>query len=202
MIEIEPCSDSNGAHAEIDGKLNALVGLVIADVKYWGIADSAVPVCTHHVGFDSVRTGVELIFADFILGLRWKMEQFRVRSGVVNKHGISLLIDPDDGFLTTRSLVRQNTPLGSAWDSLIGQQIVEVAAGWHLPSEGAPQCLWTVRCSCVNGKSFTVSLGRSVETGQDDPTFAPDHLVVIFEQTLANRYRIPAGLQSAWGGSY
>lgn len=133
--------------------------------------------------------GVELIMADGPIGLIWLME------GV--KEGLALVlgepIDLPRGGPAKKLPATQFTE----WQNRLGE-ITTIGLAWHFPDEAAPQTIWSWRLGIRNGTNVTISLGEW-KAGTGNLTYQPDNVVVIFQEDIARRYRIPASEEPAWG---
>jgi len=135
---------------------------------------------------DSVRMGVELELDDgAICSVAWRME------GACE----GLVVGPGRvESLRTMSMDLQRTDRTDTpqWRSTLGQPVRRVGAGWQESSSGCPETLWAIHLQLDHG-GITIALG---EVDSDGPRYQPDELVVIFDGALAERYWIPAAIDS------
>ncbi|PZR52673.1 hypothetical protein DNL40_11240 [Xylanimonas oleitrophica] len=82
------------------------------------------------------------------------------------------------------------------WEGYLGVGIVGITPAWHVPNEGCPEMPWAYRLGFSNGSSLVIALGAAEGSGF---RYAPDELVVFFDETLAASYKIPASDTSALG---
>lgn len=80
------------------------------------------------------------------------------------------------------------------WSTFLGNSIVNAAPAWHVPNEGCSEMPWAFRLDFSNSSSLVIALGESKGSGF---TYMPDSLVVIFDDSIAAAYRIPASFTSA-----
>ncbi|MEU6662244.1 hypothetical protein [Streptomyces sp. NPDC046821] len=84
----------------------------------------------------------------------------------------------------------------SEWTDYLGSSISSISPAWHIPNEGCPQMPWAYRFDFSNGRNFVIALGESQGAGF---TYMPDSLLVLFSDSMAAEYRIPASRTSALG---
>ncbi|GAA1324617.1 hypothetical protein GCM10009647_060360 [Streptomyces sanglieri] len=82
------------------------------------------------------------------------------------------------------------------WERFLGADIVEISPAWHVPNEGCPEMPWAYRLGFSNKSSLVIALGAAEGEGF---TYMPDELIVIFDESLAAAYRIPASDTSSRG---
>ncbi|KNB53112.1 hypothetical protein AC230_10475 [Streptomyces caatingaensis] len=82
------------------------------------------------------------------------------------------------------------------WVGLLGRSIVSVTPAWHVPNEGCSDMPWAFRMDFSNGSSVVIALGESEGS---EITYMPDSLVAIFDEDVADAYRIPASSTSSYG---
>ncbi|MEU3776094.1 hypothetical protein AB0F11_23335 [Streptomyces sp. NPDC032472] len=80
------------------------------------------------------------------------------------------------------------------WATFLGGSIVNVTPALHVPNEGCPEMPWAFRLDFSNSLSLVIALGESKGSGF---TYMPDSLVVIFDESTAAAYRIPASSTSS-----
>jgi hypothetical protein len=84
----------------------------------------------------------------------------------------------------------------AGWRRHIGTRITSLGAAWHISGEGCPESLWALRLECPQGP-VVVALGMA----DDDISYVPDELVVMFDRELATAYRPRHVAESAWGSA-
>lgn len=85
-----------------------------------------------------------------------------------------------------------------SWARFIGERVVEVGAAMHVADVGAAPSVWALRLGFDVG-AIVVALGTV-----DDEfrlAYAPDELVVVFDEVVPKAYRPRHADQSAWGRS-
>jgi hypothetical protein len=82
------------------------------------------------------------------------------------------------------------------WRGAVDNTVDEVAGAWHVPNEGCPDTLWSVRLSLCGGSAITIALG---EIRSKLVEYQPDALLVIFDEAGARAYGPPASAESAFG---
>jgi hypothetical protein len=186
---ILPWANTPNDEIVIKSHARTLVGETLTGAAYLLPASSDE---THRVarpGFHEASMGVELMMADGPVGLIWLME------GV--KEGLALVlgepIDLPRGGPAKKLPATQFTD----WQNRLGE-ITTIGLAWHVPEEAGPRTIWSWRLGIRNGRSVTIALGEwRAEAG--NLTYQPDNVVVIFQEDIARRYRIPASDEPAWG---
>jgi hypothetical protein len=141
-------------------------------------------------GFDTVLKGVELSSSKGVVAAMWWME------GV--KEGLGFVVDPDEQLYEDEALQLVDVTAEDRWAAIRVSTPVSAALSWHRPDDEAPECVWSFRLNFESGLTVTVALGDVDETGAT-LTYQPDSIAVIFDKTVAQRYRIFASSESAWG---
>ncbi|MEU7927102.1 hypothetical protein [Micromonospora sp. NPDC049107] len=122
------------------------------------------------------------------LVVRWEMQ------GLNEGLGVGLLTDSLAGeFGSVDFLDVSATP---EWRPLLGETIANIVGAFHVPNEGCPEALWSMRFDFSHGRSAVVALG---EMSGDDLGYLPDGLVAIFDETEARAFTVGSSAQSAWG---
>jgi len=189
MRIVEPCAASESNRTEIEHAAGAMVGTNLTAVRYIYPRFSS-PQLTSHDGFDTVLKGVELSSPNHVLVAMWWMEGVR--------EGLGFIVDPDEQFYDDEALQLVDVTSENRWTVIRASTPVSSALSWHLPDDEAPKCAWSFRLNFESGLSVTVALGDVDEAGVG-LTYQPDSVAVIFDETVAQRYRILASSESAWG---
>ncbi|THV41217.1 hypothetical protein [Glycomyces buryatensis] len=82
------------------------------------------------------------------------------------------------------------------WSVLLQKNIVSIKPVRHIPNDGCPEMPWAFRLQFSNGADLVIALGES-ENG--NLIYLPDALLVIFDETTARSYKIPASSTSSFG---
>jgi hypothetical protein len=122
------------------------------------------------------------------LRLRWEMD------GLDEGLGIELE-SAADGLSPDRSELIDVSDHAD-WKPLLGRTVEGVAFATHVPNEGCPETVWSMRIDLSGFAHVTVALGESKE---GRIAYQPDALVVMLHAEDARAYRIPAGALPAWG---
>lgn len=83
------------------------------------------------------------------------------------------------------------------WRNVLGEPVELVAIAFHSHSDDSSIRPWSFRIGASGGHWVTVALG---EVRDGDLHYAPDNMVVIFNEDTARNYEIPGNSESAWGG--
>jgi len=89
---------------------------------------------------------------------------------------------------------------GDEWSRYYGRVITGVAFGWFDSSGTGPRSLWSIRATTDRGQSVVIALGELDSASR--PTYHPDSLVVIFDESQARQYVVTDTSGSAWGSEY
>ncbi|QLQ37609.1 hypothetical protein [Micromonospora robiginosa] len=87
---------------------------------------------------------------------------------------------------------------GESWPRLIGRTITDVHASWQVSEAGCPESMWSMRVSFGPELHVVIALGELDELGR--PTYHPDSLLLLFDESMARSYRPSGSSSSAWGG--
>lgn len=174
-------------HARIDDWARWVAGEPITGVLYedgpgaiWSRDQASVGV--HEVGLD-----VLIVLGDGkVAQVSWAME------GLIE--GIDLRVARNSATALRDGEV--DVTACPEWRSKIGKTVGQVGAAWHVPNEGSPEALWSIRLSLVGGSSVTFALG---EVHDGVVRYQPDALVVLFGEMAARRYRPASSGESAFG---
>lgn len=190
MKLIEPWSDSEFSMRRIQEVLNILVGKSLVRVRY-AASKLAVPeLYSSYTGFDTVLKGVELASSSELVTVMWMMDGVR--------EGLGFALDPDQQFYEDENLHTLDLSNEPRWMSLLHQPVISAGVSWQVSDEDAPSSIWSFRLNIGDQRSLTIALGEVNELGTG-PTYQPDSVAVIFDETIARRYRILASAESAWG---
>lgn len=192
MNIINPWLDDKADLREIEKAASFLVGVPLMSVRYVFPQFSASLAANSYKGFDTVSKGVELCSPGHVFVALWWMEGIR--------EGLGFVTDPDGQFYDDEGLRVADVPYNAPWDPILNSVVVSSALSWQVPNDEAPPCVWSLRLSVESGSSVTIALGDIGETGSA-LTYQPDSVAVIFEETIARAYWIPASSESAWGTS-
>ena len=166
-----------------------MVGSAFSHVAYLEPATTDLTEPRTGEGFDEAGVGLEFTTSDgAVFSAVWQMEGYN--------EGLSF--GPGDGESRHRryALRRFDVTRSAQWQPLLGPRVTGVGVGWHVPNEGCAEAVWAVRLDLEGGRTVLVALGRSEGTGVLD--YQPDEVVVVFDEELAESYRIPAQTKSAW----
>jgi|GEM_PF-6514009 len=83
------------------------------------------------------------------------------------------------------------------WWPFLGGVVNQVALSWHVPNEGCPEAPWSLRIGMADSSSVVFALGEA--KGGGVLGYQPDAILVIFDESTARSYRIPASPLSSWG---
>ncbi len=136
--------------------------------------------------------GIELeTYSSVILSLVWRMQG--------PCEGLAIGVSPASTFERARHLRAFDvTPL-DPWQTRMGSAIVEVGAAWHIPADGCPLTLWSLRLMFGSGTAVTICLGE--QRAGVGLCYMPDSILAIFDSSIAESFRIPASDTPAWGDS-
>jgi len=190
MKIIEPCAASASDRAQIERAAGILTGVDLKTIRYISPQFATSQAGNSYVGFDTVLKGVELSSASHVLVAMWWME------GAVE--GLGFVLDPDEQFYADEGLHIVDVSRETQWAPMLKSALVSSALSWHLPNGDAPRCVWSFRLNVKSGRSVTIALGEVNESG-DGLTYQPDSVAVIFDEPIAQRYRILASTEPAWG---
>lgn len=190
MKIVEPWSDSEFSMSRIQEALNILVGQSLVGVRYAASKFLDSELYSSYTGFDTVLKGVELASTSEPITVMWMMEGVR--------EGLGFVLDPDQQFYEDESLRTLNLSNEPRWTPLFHQPVISTGVSWQVSDEDAPRSIWSVRLNFADQRSLTIALGavNDLNTG---PTYQPDSIAVIFDETIARRYRVLASDESAWG---
>ncbi|MCE7080656.1 hypothetical protein [Streptomyces sp. ST2-7A] len=82
------------------------------------------------------------------------------------------------------------------WRNFLGVPITGIKIAWHIPNEGCPEMPWSYNFDFSDGSSLVFALGEAEGAGF---TYMPDSLLVIFDESIAAAYKIPASTTSSRG---
>jgi hypothetical protein len=141
-----------------------------------------------HDAVHEVDLGVEFVTRDDkLITVSWAME------GVIE--GLSAELSGEAMGPSNDPLHVQDVGATAEWLPYIDRPFGNLAFAWQVANASCPETLWSLRFNIGDG-AVTVALG---EQGGGHIEYQPDSLLVIFDQEIALRYRIPASLESAWG---
>ncbi|WP_238016051.1 hypothetical protein KZZ52_26090 [Dactylosporangium sp. AC04546] len=83
------------------------------------------------------------------------------------------------------------------WQKLVGRTITDVHASWQVSEIDCPESMWSVRLSFGPELHAVIALGELDRLGR--PTYHPDSLLLLFDESVARSYRPPGAAASAWG---
>lgn len=190
MKIIEPWSASESDRNQIERAAGALIGMYLTTIKYISPHFSTPRAGNSYAGFDTVLKGVELSSSSHALVAMWWME------GV--KEGLGFVVDPDEQFYDDEGLQVVDVTHETQWAPMLKSAVVSSALSWHVPDDDAPKSVWSFRLDVNSGSSATIALG-DVDENDGRLTYQPDSVAVIFDESIARRYRILASPESAWG---
>jgi hypothetical protein len=171
--------------ADAEG-LSALIGAKLAAVSYHYLPPAEGPAYVGgEDGFDADITAVVLEFAhQRPTTITWAM--------LGDMEGLAFLDEPATNSDTADATVDASDR--DAWRVHRGDAVTSVGGAWQVSGEGCPETLWAVRLGLAAG-SIVVALG----TADPHLDYMPDELVVVFDESLARKYRPRHVSHSAWG---
>jgi hypothetical protein len=191
MRIIKPWPDNKADLREIEQATSILIGAQLTSVRYVSPQFSASLTGNSYKGFDIVPKGVELRSPGHVFVALWWMQDIR--------EGLGFVSDPDGQFYDDEGLQVADIPRDGSWAPILDSVVISSALSWQVPNDEAPLCVWSLRLNVESGSSVTIALGDIDETGA--LTYQPDSVAVIFDETIARGYWIPASSESAWGTS-
>lgn len=90
------------------------------------------------------------------------------------------------------ALRRADRTRSSRWQPFIGTPVRGIRVDWQNSADGCPPTVWAVQLD-FGVQAVTIAMG---EAGLDGPRYQPDGLLVIFDRTSAEAYRIPAAIDA------
>ncbi|GBE24031.1 hypothetical protein BMS3Bbin02_00296 [bacterium BMS3Bbin02] len=133
-------------------------------------------------------TGIELeTYSSVVLSLVWKMQ------GVCE--GLAIGIFPASTFERARRLRAFDVTSLDQWQARVGSAIVEVGAAWHVPADGCPLTLWSLRLMFDSGTAVTICLGE--QRSGVGLCYMPDSVLAIFDRSLAESFWSCPGLMDS-----
>jgi hypothetical protein len=168
--------------------MRAAIGSSIARVNY--LEPDNAPVELYRCpGFDEANVGVEIeTLAGTTFSAVWQMSgysealSFGPGTGE-SRHGLY-------------PLHRSDVSQSPAWRPLLGRTVTDVGIGWHIPNEGSPETVWSVRLAFDAGTGVLFALGRA--TADCSIEYLPDEVVVVMDDRLGRGYTSPAQTTSAY----
>jgi hypothetical protein len=133
----------------------------------------------HQVDFE-----IALTLSDGILGITWGRDDLVAGLGVWPRGPLG----PAAELVVTDG--------GEAWQELKGKVVENVHFAWHVSDSDSPPSLWSMRLAFASGRNVVIALGELDSTGV--PTYHPDSLVVLFEESDARSYVMTETSGSAW----
>jgi hypothetical protein len=215
MKLVYPWAPTHADRDCIEREARSLKGQTIVAVRYLVPGTSDATERQAHSGFDEATMGVELTMSGGIVTLPWLMDNF--------KEGLALVLAGSQEYATARRYKATEATDFLEWQARRAP-IVTVALGWQISSEGMTASVWSLRLNFENDTSVTFALGewaikahplginaRAPEL-EGAVTYTPDNVLVIFDQALAQGYRVNAAAHpggpsaatpswSAWGDS-
>jgi hypothetical protein len=157
-------------------------------VQYLSSAGATWPHGHRHDSIHEVDMGVVLITnRGTAVEVTWAME------GAIEGLAITISQTPEN---IDRRLSASDVSQLPGWQEILGLSACEIGTAWHVPNEGCPQSLWSLRITYSNNCSVVIALG---EVDEGSMKYQPDGLVVIFDEAATASYRIAASNQSSWG---
>jgi hypothetical protein len=164
----------------------ALIGRRVVDIRYLSAPGSNWPHGHSADAIHEVDMDVRIVLNDGTSAVvSWAMKGF--------VEGIDLRIRRNSG--TTLEIDETDVTATPQWRGLVDHAIDEIAAAWHVPNEGCPDTLWSVRLSLSEGSMVTIALG---EIKANRVEYQPDALLVIFNEATARAYGPPIA-EAAYG---
>jgi len=185
MAADPPMTDERSA--ALQGGFASLIGEAVTSVWYV-VSRPQVPAESSWVNakIHEVDLDVELQLGARAVTVGWSRENL--------VEGLSVRID-DSLRHRDESQSRIDVSSLAPWPILIGSTIVETAVAWHITEDGCPESVWSVRIATSAQRSVVIALGEL----DDGPSYYPDALVVIFDESTARQYRPASSQSSAWG---
>lgn len=84
------------------------------------------------------------------------------------------------------------------WQELVGRTITDVHASWQVSEVDCPESMWSLRLSFGSRLHAVIALGELDGLGR--PTYHPDSLLLLFDESVARSYQPSGAVSSAWGG--
>lgn len=166
--------------------LTSLVGRKLHQVQY-RLLPSSSEMENSTDAIDVVDIGVELIFRDQQISFLWVMD---------GSTGVLALYQGEPGRPDLASKERVDAAKRQGWSRRIQREVVRCGIALHFPVSDYPDTLWSVRFEFADAKPAVVALGELID-GQ--PAYAPDTLLVLFDEEHAREYQVEESLDSAWG---
>ena len=188
MKIIEPWPDSEFGKRRVNEAVSVLFGMPLVGVRYFGSEFAAPALSSSHSGFDTVLKGVELTCSSHRLNVMWMIEGVR--------EGLGFVVDPDQQFYEDEGLRAVDVSSELHWVPRLGVPVMSSGVGWQLSDDDAMRGIWSFSLG-FGERSVTMALGEASETGIGI-TYQPDSVAVIFDESIARRYRIPASAEPAW----
>ncbi|MGH9338550.1 MAG: hypothetical protein ACRD1R_02925 [Acidobacteriota bacterium] len=132
--------------------------------------------------------GVEIVLVGGAkLAVSWEMDGLN--------EGLSINLDSGDSNSEDRQGELVDVSTTDGWKRVLGRKIEGLAFASHIPNDGCPEALWSIRLDLSGTASVVIALG---EMRGDHLGYLPDGLVVIFNEVEARSYRILSSSQSSW----
>ncbi|MDF2254445.1 hypothetical protein [Streptantibioticus ferralitis] len=162
---------------------------VLVEVRYAALQGESWPEGHRADRAHEVDLAVELVMASgAVLAFDWAMD------GLNEGLAIELRGHGEQGARPMGEAVDVSNHV--EWARFLGKTITDITPVWHVPNEGCVEMPWSFRLDFCNSSSVVIALGESKGGGF---TYMPDSLVVIFEESMAAAYKIPASSTSSLG---
>ncbi|MFG2596397.1 hypothetical protein [Streptomyces sp. NPDC048462] len=184
---IQPWLDRSEHEARIAALLAAVSSETLSAVRYEVSQGGTWPEGHRADGAHEVDLSVELVMASGAsLALSWAMDGLNE----------GLAIELKEAGRLGSGLTPEAVDVGDRveWANFLGGSIVKIAPAWHVPNEGCPEMPWAFRLDFSDSSCLVIALGESKGSGF---TYMPDSLVIIFDESTAAAYKIPASFTSS-----
>ena len=168
--------------------LQGLVGRQVVEVRYHvpvgvaagGVSDSGM--------VDDVEQAIDLMVDDgSVVRAQWEMRGELEFLSVVRASGTDLI----GSFVDTVDVSG-----GDSWGRILGRTVSGVGVAWHASGSEELRAPFAIRLDFHGATSVVIALGELVG---GVPSYLPDGVLVIFDETVAANYVFPGAESPAWG---
>lgn len=168
--------------------LHGLVGLQIVGVRYHvpiGTEGGRIP---HSGMVDEVEQAIDLMVSDgSVVRAQWEMRGELEFLSVVRASETGRI----GSFVDTA-----NVSGSDSWKRVLGRDISGAGVAWQVSGSEELRIPFAIRLDFQGATSVVIALGELV---RGMPSYLPDGVLVIFDETVAVNYVFPGAESPAWG---
>lgn len=169
--------------------MRAVIGSSILHVSYLGPEANTADELRGCPDLDEAGIGVELATtAGATYAAVWRMDGYN--------EGLCFGPGTGESRFGPQPLSRSDVSASPGWRQRWGKTVTDVRIGWHIPNEGCPETVESVRLVFEEAASVLIALGQV--TADCSIEYQPDAVVVVMDERLGRAYRIPAQTSSAY----